>query len=102
MSSRPISFTALAVSSGVWKAGKIAAIEALISASIAGPSASTATRRSGVDRLPKPGLGAQEVGLVRLLPREVVVVAAEVAVRRGLLVDRPVQVEVVAERARTQ
>ena len=30
------------------------------------------------------------------------VVAAEVAVGRGLLVDRPVQVEVLAERARAQ
>ena len=45
---------------------------------------------------------AQRVGLVRLLPGEVVVLAAEVAVGRGLLVDRPVQVEVLAERARTQ
>src|SRR4051812_25483296 len=40
--------------------------------------------------------------LVRLLPCEVVVLTAEVAVGRGLLVDRTVQVEVVAEGARAQ
>src|SRR5688500_837263 len=69
-----------------------------------GPSARTAGEAQAlrVDRLTEAGLGAQEIGLVGLLPREVVVVAAEVAVRRGLLVDRPVQVEVLAERARPQ
>ena len=45
---------------------------------------------------------AQRVGLVRPLPREVVVLAAEVAVGGGLLVDRPVQLEVLAEGARAQ
>ena len=45
---------------------------------------------------------AQRVGLVGLLPREVVVLAAEVAVGGGLLVDRPVEVEVLAEGARAQ
>src|SRR5438270_13699463 len=45
---------------------------------------------------------AQLRGLVGLLPREVVVLAAEVAVRGGLLVDRPVQLELLAERARAQ
>src|SRR4051812_29687487 len=45
---------------------------------------------------------AQGGSLVRLLPREVVVVAAEMAVRSGLLVDRAVQLEVVAEGARAQ
>ena len=45
---------------------------------------------------------AQDVGLVRRLPREVVVLAAEVAVGGGLLVDRPVQPQVLAERARAQ
>ena len=43
-----------------------------------------------------------DVGLVGLLPGEVVVLAAEVAVGGGLLVDRAVQVEVVAERAGAQ
>src|SRR5438445_13688206 len=43
---------------------------------------------------------AEQLRLVGLLPGEVVVVAAEVAVRGGLLVDRPVQIEVVAEGAR--
>src|SRR6185503_7816734 len=63
-------------------------------------------RRWRLDRrrvaLAEAGGVAQGVGLVRLLPGEVVVLAAEVAVGRGLLVDRPVQVEVVAERAGTQ
>src|SRR5215208_6225894 len=54
--------------------------------------------RRGVDA----GGGAQRIRLVGLLPREVVVLAAEVAVGRGLLVDRPVQVEVLAERPRAQ
>ena len=53
-------------------------------------------------RCAESGGVAQRVGLVRLLPGEVVVLAAEVAVGRGLLVDRTVQVEVLAERARTQ
>src|SRR4051794_1807410 len=48
-------------------------------------------------RLLEPGGAAQLSSLVRLLPREVVVVAAEVAVGGGLLVDRAVQVQVVAE-----
>ena len=50
----------------------------------------------------EPGGRAQRGGLVGPLPREVVVLAAEVTVRRGLLVDRPVQAQVLAERARTQ
>src|SRR5919201_5022539 len=45
---------------------------------------------------------AQRLGLVGALPREVVVLAPEVAVGRGLLVDRAVQLEVVAERPRAQ
>src|SRR3712207_5178608 len=40
--------------------------------------------------------------LVRLLPREVVVLAPEVTVGGGLLVDRAVQVEVPSEGPRTQ
>src|SRR5438309_3995067 len=58
----------------------------------------------GGSRLPRrePGVLAQRLGLVRLLPGEVVVVAAEVAVRRGLLVDRPVQLEVLPEGAGPQ
>ena len=48
------------------------------------------------------GSRAQGVGLVRLLPGEVVVLAAKVAVGRRLLEDRPVQVEVLAEGARPQ
>ncbi len=51
---------------------------------------------------PRPCRLAQRLGLVGALPREVVVVAAEVAVRRGLLVDRAVQSQLLAERARAQ
>ena len=52
--------------------------------------------------LDEPGGLAQRVGAVGALPGEVVVVAAEVAVGRGLLVDRPVQAQLLAERARAQ
>src|SRR5688500_10255421 len=45
---------------------------------------------------------AQDGRLVGLLPREVVVLAAEVTVGRRLLVDRPVQLQVLAEGARAQ
>src|SRR3954452_20143516 len=62
----------------------------------AGPS----TERLGdaLGRL-EPGGPPKLVGLVRLLPREVAVLAAEVAVRRGLLIDRTVEVQVLAEGA---
>src|SRR4051794_18771690 len=40
----------------------------------------------------EPGRVAQRIRLVGLLPREVVVLAAEVAVGRRLLVDRPMEV----------
>ena len=50
----------------------------------------------------RPGGLAERVGLVDALPREVVVVAAEVAVRGGLRVDRPAQVEVAQDRGRAQ
>ena len=58
----------------------------------------------GVGRLGAAEAGglAQRVSLVGLLPGEVVVLAAEVAVGRRLLVDRPVQVERLAERARAE
>ena len=49
-----------------------------------------------------PAALAQRVGPVGPLPGEVLVGAAEVAVGGGLLVDRPVQVEVAAEGARAQ
>ena len=58
-----------------------------------------ATRGSTVA---EAGGGAERVGLVGALPREVVVVAAEVAVRGGLRVDRPAQVEVAQDRGRAQ
>ena len=45
------------------------------------------------------GRGPERLGLVGPLPREVAVVAAEVAVRRGLRVDRPHEVEVADDRA---
>src|SRR6185437_772886 len=48
------------------------------------------------------GGGAQGVGAVCALPGEIGVVTAEVAVRGGLLVDRAVQGELLAERAGTQ
>src|SRR5204862_7642020 len=50
----------------------------------------------------EPGGRLQRGGLVGALPREVVVVAAEVAVGGGLLVDRAVQLELLAEGARPQ
>src|SRR6201987_2793993 len=61
-------------------------------------------RRSGQvggGRLQPRGL-AEEVGLVGLLPGEVRVVAAEVAVGGGLLVDGAVELQVVAKRAGAQ
>ena len=54
--------------------------------------------RGGVE----PGGGAQRGRLVGPLPREVVVLPPEVTVRRGLLIDRAVQTEVLPERARPQ
>src|SRR6476659_15378 len=54
------------------------------------------------DRVAEPGRGAQGVGAVGDLPREVRILAAEVAVGGGLLVDRPVQLEVLAEGAGAQ
>src|SRR5437868_6830032 len=57
--------------------------------------------RRGSRRL-EPGSLTQRRRLIRLLPGEVVVLAAEVAVGRRLLVDRTVQVEVLAEGARPQ
>src|SRR5581483_4051160 len=53
-------------------------------------------------QLTEPGLRAQRVRLVRPLPREVAVVAAEVAVRGGLHVDRAAQVEIAQDRGGTQ
>src|SRR5690349_7472112 len=72
--------------------------------------ARTRRRRARPERLDDDaGLGSAEAcgraqggGLVRLLPREVVVLTAEVAVGGHLLVDRTVQLEVLAEGARAQ
>src|SRR3954447_18642746 len=58
--------------------------------------------RLGRRRLLQTSRPPQLGRLVRLLPCEVVVLPAEVAVGRSLLVDRTVQVEVVAEGARSQ
>ena len=58
--------------------------------------------RSGGRRRGRAGGGAERAGLVGPLPREVVVVAAEVAVRGGLRVDRAAQVEVAQDRGRAQ
>ena len=63
------------------------------------PTAAVATRR-GLGR--EAGGGSEGVRLVRPLPREVVVRAAEVAVRGRLRVDRAPQVEVAEDRARAQ
>src|SRR5258706_3972091 len=52
--------------------------------------------------VPEPGRRAERVGLVRPLPGEVAVVAAEVAVRRGLHVDRAAQIEIAQDRGRAQ
>ena len=76
--------------------------------SAAPASATSRDRRpplqAGVDRggLATPAAVAQRVDAVGPLPGEVLVVAAEVAVGGGRLVDRPVQVEVAAERAGTE
>ncbi len=59
-------------------------------------------RRARGSGAPSASRLAQRVRLVGALPGEVGVLAAEVAVGRGLLVDRPVQVELLAERARAQ
>src|SRR5205823_14984157 len=48
------------------------------------------------------GGGAEGVGLVGALPREVVVVAAEMAVGGGLGVDRAAEIEVTDDRGRPQ
>src|SRR3954464_14379185 len=53
-------------------------------------------------RRAKPGGVAERVGFVGALPGEVAVVAAEVAVRRGLRVDRAAQVEVAQDRGRAE
>src|SRR5205807_5652310 len=53
-------------------------------------------------RLRKTRSRAQRVGLVGALPREVAVFAAEVAVRRGVRVDRPPQIEIAEDRRRPQ
>src|SRR3954451_22398906 len=66
------------------------------------PKRTARNLRDGVCRAAQAGGRAQLFGLVRLLPREVVVVTAEVTVRRRLLVDRTVQLEVLAERTRAQ
>src|SRR5438067_13342739 len=58
--------------------------------------------RRGERLLPEPRRGAQCLGLVRPLPGEVAVLAAEVAVRGGLRVDRPEQVEVAQDRRRPE
>ena len=57
---------------------------------------------SAGSRAAEAGGLAERGGLVGALPREVVVVAAEVAVRGGLRVDRPAQVEVAQDRGRAQ
>ena len=59
-------------------------------------------RRRGKGRLSQAGIGADGSSPVGSLPGEVGVVAAEVAVRRGLGVDRTVQLQVVAEGSRAQ
>src|SRR3954447_22322630 len=66
------------------------------------PSGKSASGDAGPLALAEPGRRAERLGLVRPLPREVVVLAAEVAVGGGLLVDGPVQLEVVPERAGAQ
>src|SRR5215217_2921360 len=66
------------------------------------PEGTSRKLRDGLCGGAETGGGAQRVRLVGLLPREVVVVAAEMAVGGRLLVDRAVQLEVLAERARPQ
>src|SRR5947209_16076257 len=59
-------------------------------------------RRSGLNRAAEAGRLAQRLRLIGALPREIVIVAAEVAVGRGLLVDRAVELQVLPEGARAQ
>src|SRR5205085_12212248 len=70
----------------------------------AAPTSRSATyrrlRRHG--RAAQAGRATQRIRLVRALPGEVVVLPAEVAIGRGLLVDRTMQLEVLAERPRPQ
>src|SRR5207248_8816779 len=54
------------------------------------------------DSRSESGGSAQGLHLVDALPGEVVLVAAEMAVGSGLLVDRAVQFELLAKRARPQ
>ena len=65
-------------------------------------STACAGARRRVGSLAEPGGLAQRLGAVGPLPGEVVVVAAEVAVGGGLLEDRPVQAQLLAEGARAQ
>ena len=51
---------------------------------------------------PQAGGRAKLAGLVRPLPREIVVLAAEVTIGRGLLEDRAVKAQVLTERAGAQ
>ena len=60
------------------------------------------SRSGGDDRFREPRVGGQQRRLVGALPRQVEVRPAEVAVRRGLAVDRPAQVERRDDRRRTQ
>src|SRR5687768_2928236 len=56
-------------------------------------AAPACSETSGQRRCFRAGSGAQRLGLVRVLPRELGLVAAEVAVRRGLAINRAQQVE---------
>src|SRR4029453_119356 len=70
-----------------------------------GPAAQTIFRQTlllGRCGRADAGRLAPRLGLLGAPPREVGVGAAEVAVRRGLGVDRPPQVEVADDRARPQ
>src|SRR5437868_2606936 len=74
---------------------KICAVKAFASRTGAAPNL-------GVRRSRQTGCLAERVGLVRALPREVVVVAPEVSVRRRLRKDRPRQLEIPQDRRGTQ
>src|SRR5207253_2962366 len=75
---------------------------ALAARTVAGETPGVCRSGDGALRLAQARRGSQRVRLVGLLPGEIVVVPAEVAVGRGLLVDGPMQAQVLPERAGTE
>ena len=66
------------------------------------PTTVTVIRAPAAAAAEQAGGGAQRVGAIGALPREVGVAAAEVAVGGGRGVDRPAQVEIAHDRGRAE